>query len=276
MIIKVLSTKDTYFCVMQDSIIYKNTKISFSTEGKGTAVVLLHGFLENLTMWNAVVASFSEKKRVICIDLLGHGQTECLGYVHTMEIMAEAVAAVLTHLKIRKSIFIGHSLGGYVALAFAEKNPDNVKGLCLMNSTTRADDATRVQLRNRAVEAVKNNYENLVKMSIANLFRPKNRTLFKAEITAIKKEALKTPLQGYIAAQEGMKIRNDREVLLHFSPYKKMLILGKKDPVLDYNDLLDQVKNTEVEVVEFPDGHMSHIENRDELIIALKGFVKSC
>lgn len=259
---------------MLNSILYKNTKISFSIKGKGAAVVLLHGFLENATMWNSVADSLSKNNRVVCIDLLGHGQTACLGYVHTMEIMAEAVAAVLTHLKIRKSVFIGHSLGGYVALAFAEKNPDNVKGLCLMNSTTRADDSNRVDLRTRAIEAVKTDYKNLVRLSVLNLFRPKNRILFKREIKAVKAEALKTPLQGYIAAQEGMKIRNDREVLLHFSPYKKMLILGKKDPVLDYNELLDQVKNTEVEVVEFPDGHMSHIENKEELIIALKRFVK--
>ena len=259
---------------MLNSILYKNTKISFSIKGKGAAVVLLHGFLENATMWNSVSDSLSKNNRVVCVDLLGHGQTECLGYVHSMEVMAEAVAAVLTHLKIRKAVFVGHSLGGYVALAFAEKNPDNVKGLCLMNSTTRADDANRVALRTRAIEAVKTNYKDLVRMSIANLFRPKNRVVFKVEIKAIKAEALKTPLQGYIAAQEGMKIRNDREVLLHFSPYKKMFILGKKDPVLDYNELLDQVKNTEVELVEFPDGHMSHVENKEELIVALKRFVK--
>jgi len=259
---------------MLNSILYKNTKISYSIKGKGAAVVLLHGFLENSTMWNSVVDSLSRNNKVICVDLLGHGQTACLGYVHTMEVMAEAVEAVLNHLKIRKSILIGHSLGGYVALAFAEKKPDNVKGLCLMNSTTRADSKERVVLRSRAIEAVKTDYKNLVRLSISNLFRPKNRTLFKEEIKVIKKEALKTPLQGYIAAQEGMKIRNDREVLLHFSPYKKMLILGKKDPVLDYNNLLDQVKNTEVEVVELPDGHMSHIENKEELINAIKRFVK--
>jgi len=259
---------------MQDFIFYKNTKISFSSVGKGSSVVLLHGFLENSTMWSSVVDSLSKNNRVVCVDLLGHGKTECFGYVHSMEVMAEAVAAVLSHLKIRKSVFVGHSLGGYVALAFAENNPDNIKGLCLMNSTTRADDSARVALRVRAIEAVKTDYKNLVKLSIANLFRPKNRTLFKEEIKKIKTEALKTSLQGYIAAQEGMKIRNDREVLLHFSPYKKMLILGRKDPVLDYNDLLDQVKNTEVEVIEFPDGHMSHVENKDELIVALKRFVK--
>ncbi|MGB0896948.1 MAG: alpha/beta fold hydrolase [Flavobacteriaceae bacterium] len=255
---------------------YKGTKVFYTDEGKGTAVVLLHGFLENSTMWHAIKAELLKRNRVICIDLLGHGQTECFGYVHSMDLMAEVVSEVLQHLKIRRSIFIGHSMGGYVALAFAEMYPDNVKGLCLMNSTSRADSPERIQLRNRAIEAVKTNYNNLVRMSISNLFRPKNRTLFQAEIKAVKKEALKTPLQGYIAAQEGMKIRFDREALLHFSPYPKLMIIGKKDPVLNYEDLRNQVKEAQVETIELPDGHMSHIENQQEVLVALQEFVKRC
>ena len=261
---------------MQDFILHKNIKISFSTVGKGSTVVLLHGFLENATMWDAVSEVLSKSNRVVSIDLLGHGQTECLGYVHTMEMMAEAVAAVLKHLRIRKSVFIGHSMGGYVALAYAEKYPDNVKGLCLMNSTAKADSNERVALRAKAIEAVKTQYKSLVRLSMVHLFRPKNRTLFKEEIKAVKAAALATPLQGYIAAQEGMKIRRDREVLLHFSPYKKLMIVGKKDPVLSYDDILNEIKGTDVALVEFPDGHMSHIENKDDLIIHLHQFVKNC
>ena len=255
---------------------YKGTSVFYTDEGKGNTIVLLHGFLENSTMWEAIKPELIKRNRVVCIDLLGHGQTECFGYVHSMELMADVVADVLHFLKIRRSIFVGHSMGGYVALAFAEKSPDNVKGLCLLNSTTRADSSERVQLRNRAIEAVKTNYRNLVRMSISNLFRPKSLTLFSEEIKQVKTEALKTPLQGYIAAQEGMKIREDREVLLNFSPYKKMIIYGKKDPILDYKDVLDQIKETEVHRVELPDGHMSHIENRQEVISALQKFVKSC
>src|SRR6218665_1340441 len=93
---------------------FKNTKISYSDIGKGTAVVLLHGFLENQTMWQDFVPELSKKYRVITIDLLGHGETECLGYVHNMEDNAGMVQAVLSELRLRKSIFIGHSMGGYV------------------------------------------------------------------------------------------------------------------------------------------------------------------
>jgi pimeloyl-ACP methyl ester carboxylesterase len=255
---------------------YKGTSVYYSDEGKGNSIVLLHGFLENSTMWVALKPELVKRNRVICIDLLGHGKTECFGYVHSMDLMAEVVFKVLNDLKIRRSIFVGHSMGGYVALAFAEKYPDNVKGLCLLNSTTRADSQERIKLRTRAIDAVKANYSNLVRMSISNLFRPKNRDLFKEQIRLVKKEALKTPLQGYIAAQEGMKIRFDREALLHFSPYPKLFVLGKKDPVLNADDLLDQVNGTDVKLVELPDGHMSHIENHQEVLKALQNFIKQC
>ena len=105
---------------------YKNITIDYTATGKGTAVVLLHGFLENQTMWQYLAPVLATKYRVITIDLLGHGNTDCLGYVHTMEDQADMVHHVLHELKIRKSVLIGHSMGGYVALAFAELYPDNV------------------------------------------------------------------------------------------------------------------------------------------------------
>jgi len=255
---------------------HKGINIFYTDKGKGSAVVLLHGFLENDSMWHTFLPELTKKNRIISIDLLGHGQTECLGYIHTMEAMAEAVEAVLQHLKIRRSIIIGHSMGGYVALAFAEKNPDAVKGICLLNSTASADTTEKKNNRDRAIKAVKQNHKTFVRMAIVALFRPKNRTIFAKEIKVVKKEALQTPLQGIIAALEGMKIRNDRVVLLHFSPYKKMMILGKKDPVLDYQSLIKQTKQSEIEIMELPDGHMSHIENACETLNALKSFIKSC
>jgi len=260
---------------MSTFITFKNTKIHFEDIGKGNAVVLLHGFLENSTMWKGVLQQLSKKNRVISIDLLGHGQTECLGYVHTMELMAEAVHVVINHLKIRRSTFIGHSMGGYVALAYAEKYPDSVKGLCLINSTSKADSLERKKNRDRAIEAVKQNHKTFIRMSIANLFRPKNRTLFAHEINEIKREALKTPIQSIIAALEGMKIRQDREAVLHFGPFKKMMIISKKDPVLSFESLLEQTKNTDIITVQFPDGHMSHIENKELFSYNIMRFIEN-
>ena len=253
---------------------FKNTKISYTEQGKGTAVVLLHGFLENQSMWDAFVPEFSKKYRVITIDLLGHGQTDCLGYVHSMEDQADMVHHVLHELKIRKAILVGHSMGGYVALAFAELYPDNMKGLVLLNSTSRADSDERKINRDRAIVAVKQNYTAFVRMSIANLFSENNRERLAEQIEKVKIEALKTPLQGIVASLEGMKIRNDREVILHFAPYPIQLILGKKDGVLIYEDNLEQMEGTKVKLTSFPDGHMSHIENKNQLMKVLLEFFK--
>lgn len=253
---------------------YKGINIFYKDTGKGQAVVLLHGFLENLTMWNDFLPELSKKNRVVCIDLLGHGKTDCLGYVHTMELMAEAVQAVLNHLKIKTSIFIGHSMGGYVALAFAEKNPDAIKGLCLMNSTAEADSAEKKQNRDRAIKAVKQNHKTFIRLSINNLFRPKNRKLFSEDIKQITKEALQTPLQGIIAALEGMKIRPNREAVLSNKRFKTMMIISKKDPVLNYDALLIQAKKANTEIVEFPDGHMSHIENKINFLQNIMHFIE--
>jgi pimeloyl-ACP methyl ester carboxylesterase len=257
-----------------EKIRYKNITISFSDTGKGTAVVLLHGFLENKTMWKDLAPILSQKNRVITIDLLGHGATDCLGYVHSMEDNAEIVKAVLSHLRIRKAVLVGHSMGGYVALAFSELYPNTLKGLVLMNSTAKEDSAERKHNRDRAIKAVKQNYINFVRLSVANLFSENNQKRLENEIENIKLEALKTPLQGIVASLEGMKIRKDREFILQKSEFPKLLILGEKDGVLIYKDNLAQIENTDVKLVTFPDGHMSHIENKEELGKVLIGFLK--
>jgi pimeloyl-ACP methyl ester carboxylesterase len=256
-------------------VLYKNTKIAYSETGKGTTVVLLHGFLENSTMWNAHVEVLAKRNRVVCIDLLGHGQTDCLGYVHSMEDQADMVHHVLHELKIRKAFLIGHSMGGYVALAFAELYPEMMKGLVLMNSTSFSDSEERKTNRDRAIIAVKKNRKAAIGMSIANLFSEENRTKLIHEIEWARKEAYTTSLQGIVAAQEGMKIRKNREAILYFAPYPMLLILGKLDPVLNYKENIAQIENTKVELVTFEDGHMSHIENREELTGVLIGFLKT-
>ncbi len=257
-----------------EQIIYKNTAISYSDIGKGSTVVLLHGFLENKTMWKDLAPNLSKKNRVLSIDLLGHGETECLGYVHSMEENAEIVKAVLSHLKIRKAVIIGHSMGGYVALAFAEMFPTTIKGLVLLNSTAKEDSHERKINRARAIKAVKQNYINFVRMSIANLFSENKRDQLKNEIENVKLEALKTPLQGIVASLEGMKIRKDRQFILKETDFSKLLILGKNDGVLLYKDHFSQIIDTNTELISFPEGHMSHIENKDELEKVIDNFLR--
>ncbi|NVK51917.1 MAG: alpha/beta hydrolase [Flavobacteriaceae bacterium] len=261
---------------MKYFISYKNAQIAYTSTGKGTAVVLLHGFLENSMMWNKIAKELSKRNRVICIDLLGHGKTDCIGYIHSMELMADVVNTVIKHLKIRRIILVGHSMGGYVALAFAEKYHQKVKGLCLMNSTSYADTKERNKLRLKANKMIQTNFNSIVKISFTNLFSKQSKKQFKQEISEALQEALQTTLQGYMACQEGMRVRPQRFELLKKSAFKKFFVIGKKDPILNYQELLQEAKNTDSTYVLLEEGHMSHIENKNQLTIALLGFVKGC
>lgn len=251
--------------ILLKNILYKNTNISFTDSGNGNTIVFLHGFLENKKMWAEYISLYAEKYRVIAIDLLGHGDSDCLGYVHSMEDNAEVVNEILTSLQISKAMIVGHSMGGYVGLAFAELYPEKIQKLVLLNSTSKEDSAEKKLNRTRAIKAVKQNYVNFVSLAIANLFSENNRTRLADEIEKVKEQALKTPLQGIVASLEGMKIRKDREALLHQNLIPVLLVLGKKDPVLNYEENISQIEDTTAELISFEDGHMSHIENKDEL-----------
>jgi pimeloyl-ACP methyl ester carboxylesterase len=253
---------------------FKGANIYSETHGKGPVIVLLHGFLENSTMWKNLIPELSKRNKVVAIDLLGHGNSDCLGYIHTMELFAENVAAVLKHLKIRKYSLIGHSLGGYVALALAEKHPEKVKSLCLMNSTSNEDSEERKDIRTRANKMAQTNLKNMIQLSISNLFYHENLLKFTSEIDFLKQEALKTSLQGYLAAQEGMKIRPNRNHVLTNATFKKLLIIGEKDPVIDVNISLEEALKTNTEFALFVGGHMSFVENTKQLLDALLSFLK--
>lgn len=252
---------------------YKHIELHYATYGTATkTIVLLHGFLENQTMWDYFVQEYSKTYRVITIDMLGHGQTPCLGYVHTMEDQADAVHAVLQHLQVDKAIIMGHSMGGYIALAFAELYPELVTGLVLQNSSSLPDSDERKANRDRAITAVKQNATAFVRMSIANLFSEDNRELFAQEIEDLRDQALQTPLQGIVAALEGMKVRKSREELLHTASFPMLLILGEKDQSLPYAEHAPQAEGTNVKLVTYPHGHMAHIESRDALLAETLGF----
>ena len=254
---------------------YKGAEVFYSVFGSGEPVVLIHGFLENSSMWDNLIPKLSKSNQIIVVDLLGHGNSHCIGYIHSMADFAEAIEEVLKNLQIPACQMVGHSLGGYVALSIAKRENIRVTGLCLLNSTTKNDDVSRKLLRTRAVKNAKKFYESLVSMSINNLFYEKNRQKFENEIEAIKTEALKTPIQGYIAAQEGMMQRPDNTEFFKQSTFKKAIIAGINDSVIDFEELKEISNNTNAQFYPLEGGHMSHIEALEDLERILREFLIS-
>jgi pimeloyl-ACP methyl ester carboxylesterase len=165
-------------------------------------------------------------------------------------------------------------MGGYVSLAFAELFPGYLKGLALINSTPLPDSKEKRMMRDRAIDATYNNKGLFVNISIQNLFAEKNHEILKREIQLTKDEALKTSVQGIVAALAGMKVRKNRVSVLKKLQCKKMIVIGRNDMAMDVKALDKVVRDIDIEVVEFSDGHMSHIENKTELSYDCMHFVE--
>lgn len=244
---------------------YKKTSIFYETFGKGSAIVLLHGFLESSTMWRPLIPQLSKNNLVITIDFPGHGKSGIVAEIHTMELMAEVVEELLKHLGINTVTLMGHSMGGYVALAYAELFSEKVERLILLNSTPNADSEERKENRNRALKVIDQNPSAYISMAIGNLFAESSREKFTAEIEALKAEAYSFPVEGIKAAIKGMRDRKDRTATLKNFRKKKHSILAEDDPILPFLEAkkLAEYCNASVKII--GGGHMSLIENRDTI-----------
>ncbi|MGZ3882813.1 MAG: alpha/beta fold hydrolase [Bacteroidia bacterium] len=257
---------------------FKNAAVTFSDTGKGRAVVLLHGFLGSHQIWQDAIANLSRSYRVIAIDLPGHGGTPCFGYVHSMELMAKCVKAVMDQLRLKKYVIIGHSMGGYAALAFADLFPDNLRGICLYHSTAYADSEEKKRDRTRSVKVVKANHQIYTSEVIRNLFATKNLKYLSREISFARKIASKTSKQGIVAALEGMKDRISRDIILGLVDYPIMMVIGELDNILPAAQLREQaevIRNRQVLYLEH-DGHMGFLESPKASNKALRQFLRKC
>ncbi|MBK9285344.1 MAG: alpha/beta hydrolase [Sphingobacteriaceae bacterium] len=258
--------------------LYKKEKVYFSDTGKGKAIVLLHGFLGSHKIWEQTQNNLSKTYRVISIDLPGHGATPCFGYAHNMELMAKCVKAVLDHLKIKRAVIIGHSMGGYVALAFADLFPDYLLGLCLYHSTAYADTKEKKTDRLRAITAVKANRGLYTRNTIKNLFAAKNLKYLKKEISFANSIAKKTSKEGIVAALHGMRDRVARDIILNLVKYPVMMVIGEHDNVLPADQLLAQSKKLKKGSVLYleHDGHFGFLESPLVSHKALRKFIRLC
>ena len=261
---------------MLKTVTYRNEKITFLDQGSGRAVVLLHGFLGSHEIWQKTTANLSRSYRVIAIDLPGHGSTGCIGYAHSMDMMAKCVKKVMDSLRLKRYVLIGHSMGGYVALAFADLYPDNLRGLCLFHSTAYSDSEEKKNDRIRAIDLVKKNKTVYTRTTIQNLFATKNLKYLKEEIALATKIARGTSRQGIIAALYGMRDRPRRDIILGLVTYPIMFVIGMLDNIIAPGQLFEQsqpVKSKTILKLEH-DGHFGFLESPRQTNKELRKFLR--
>lgn len=258
--------------IAHHTLSFKSTHIHYTDQGKGQAVVFLHGFLEDARMWQPLKRYLPKTYRLICIDLFGHGSSGGIGYIYRMEEMAKALEAVLKELKLRKVHLVGHSMGGYVALAFAERNPDHLRSLALVHSTARADWPEKQRDRDRAVAVVKRDCRGFIQHAVPMLFSEKARRNNHKAIARLTTHAISMEAGAVAATLEGMKIREDREAILHFVPYPILILAGINDTVIRAHDLEEQMQADFVTGVWFSTSHMAPWEMPKDTAQALHYF----
>ncbi len=198
-------------------------------EGRRT-VVLLHGYLENLNIWDDVSEFLRPFVRVIALDLPGHGISEVRGPVHTMEFLADVVYAALVGAGVVKCTVTGHSMGGYVALALAERHPEILDGLVLFSSTPNADSPTKVHDREREIAIVEGGKKELLSRTMPGRgFAQQNRTRFADEIEDLAELVMLTEEEGITALLRGMAARPDRGEMLQGLTVPQLFIFGRHD-----------------------------------------------
>ncbi len=239
-------------------------------------LVLLHGYLESLLVWEEFVPLLYKHVRVVTLDLPGHGISEVKGDVHTMEYLADTVAAGLQALGIARCTAVGHSMGGYVALALLERHPDMLDGIVLLSSTPNADTPEKAENRRREIALVRAGKKDaLARVAPAAGFAPDNRTRLKDAIEDLVEQIFITEDEGIIALLGGMIERPDRNDLLRKSPVPQLFIFGRQDSYIaaETAEALTAAHSQAQVVWLANSGHMGFLEEPEATAQALLEFV---
>ena len=254
--------------------------VHYRDEGRNNepTLVLLHGFLQNLDVWTSYVLSYMSSLRVITIDLPGHGLTDSFCDVHTTDFMAGIVKEVLNAAGVDQCVMVGHSMGGYVALAFAERYPYCLKGLGLVNSHALADTDEQRDRREEVCRMAQENVASYIVGFVGSLFDESRRAALSADINDLQSQCLHTTAASVIAAQRGMSHRPSRIAVLQQLDVPVYFIFGNNDPRLPIELAVAQTlvpRRSESLLLENV-GHMAFLEEREYVKPRLLSFVQNC
>lgn len=224
--------------VVEKTLSFQNRKIFYRVAGEGPAVVLLHGIPADGDLWRNQLHELKTFKFIVP-DLPGSGMSERIDDT-SMEGMAEAIRVILDTEKIPSAAMIGHSMGGYVSLAFAEKNPERLNGLGLFHSTAYPDSEERKTARRTAIETVKKNGAfAFLKTSVPNLFSPHHK---EKNVSIIEELIAKTnnfSSNTFVSYYEAMMKRSNRTTILKNLKIPMLFIAGKYDTAVPLDDILE-------------------------------------
>ena len=238
-------------------------------------IVLLHGYLESMLVWEDFIPYLYKEVRVVTLDLPGHGISVVQGEEHSMDFLADTVADALRALGIARCTLVGHSMGGYVALAFCERHPEMLDGVVLLSSTPNPDTPEKAENRRREIALVRaGKKELLARVAPAAGFAEENRDRMKDYIEDLTEQVFVTEDDGIVALLNGMIGRKDQNAMLRETRVPVLFILGRKDGYIPAEVAEKMVADhPEARVVWLENaGHMGFLEEPETTARALLDF----
>jgi len=231
--------------------------LTYQTHGEGKPVMLLHGLALDSSIWLDIAKLYGDQAQFIMPDLRGHGKTEIGQANGSLEQFATDILRLADHLQLDRFTLGGHSMGGYIALAIAEKYPDRLDGLIMITSNARADAPEKRKSRlQEAEQALK-----LGSRSIAESMAPKLSN--SANIQQLSYEIIeKTSPEGFANVQRAIAARPNRLNVLRNLPVPLLAIAGMEDQLMKPEVALEMVEasDTGKSVILPGVGHMPMLE----------------
>jgi pimeloyl-ACP methyl ester carboxylesterase len=221
---------------------HEGASLHYTVYGKGLPVILIHGFAEDSAVWRFQVDHLKDKYRLIVPDLPGSGKSTILKKERIqMDDYADCIMAILSAENIEQCVMIGHSMGGYITLAFAHKYPAKLLSFGLFHSSAYPDDAEKIETRKKAIDFIKKNgAEAFLKTSIPGLFFDAEKSEY--DIEWLLQKGNNFTGEALIQYYEAMMARPDRTELLKSTKIPVLLIMGEHDKAVPFKHSLEQAK----------------------------------
>jgi pimeloyl-ACP methyl ester carboxylesterase len=262
---------------VQKNLTFQNKKIQYRVLGESTPVMMVHGFGEDQQVWDHQVEALSKRFLLILPDLPGSGGSELNDDV-SMENMAEALHAVLQQEKIGNVTMLGHSMGGYITLAFAEKYPDTLRAFGLVHSSAYADSEEKKATRKKGIEFMrKHGVHEFLKTSSPNLFSPETKEQRPELVEKLTNQYRTMDVNALVAYYEAMMNRPDRTEVLKTFNRPILFLAGEHDTAIPYDQVVQQSGLPLLSYLHtlHRSGHMGMWEEPAESSFILEEFIKN-
>lgn len=225
----------------ENNILLHDKPVFYRVEGQGQPVVLIHGFAEDGTVWEHQIEYLKSSCQLIIPDLPGSGRSPINEASWSMEYFAECVCQILDQENIKTASMIGHSMGGYITLAFAEKYPDRLQSFGLFHSTAYADSEEKKTARRRGIGFIQQyGADKFLEQSYPNPFSDISKERQPELVNKLLTRYTNFVGQSLVNYYQAMMVRPDRTHVLKNFSRPVLFIMGKLDNTIPYQQALQQ------------------------------------